>query len=158
MHITVQAILKSKQNFSAKQSGEFYRSLTPKKSPKDLLIKGTGKGKHSECMQCCAAHRLFFYQFFFPMCPSSFLGYYLQLASCSCVRMKFEAHRLLSALPWLVLSYVQLFPFFLELFITTPCYLKSKDFPLLLQWTKRLCLYFATLQKHTEQALIAVQY
>lgn len=55
------------------------------------------------------------------------------VASCGCVRIKLEAHRLLSALPQLVLSYVQLFLYFLELFITIPCYLKSKDFSLLLQ-------------------------
>lgn len=70
----------------------FTEAWAKKKSPKDLLIKGTGKGKHFECMQCCAVHRLFFYQFFFPHVSLFFLGYYLQLASCGCVRMKFEAH------------------------------------------------------------------
>lgn len=56
--------------------------------------------------------------------------------------IKLVAHRLLSALPQLVLSFVQLFLYFLELFITIPCYLKSKDVSLLLQRTEGLCLYF----------------
>lgn len=60
--------------------------------------------------------------------------FFNQFSSSSQVSLlKLVAHRLLSALPQLVLSFVQLFLYFLELFITIPCYLKSKDVSLLLQ-------------------------
>lgn len=52
MYITAQAFLKSKQKLSAKQSGKFYRSLTPKSSPKTCLLKEWGKGS---ILNACSA-------------------------------------------------------------------------------------------------------